>query len=108
MLRIFLCAVFVAIGYFLFRTAYQSFAVIQSSNDCSPRRLFYQFKQKIWMTTGIGLVYFCIYIAICNLSPLLLDQHNFLDLLRLGQRHPVLFLTAAPLVVILNAILIWA
>ena len=40
----------------------------------SIRSLFYNFKQKIWMTAGIGLTFFSLYLLLIFLSSNLLDE----------------------------------
>ena len=40
----------------------------------SIRSLFYNFKQKMWMTAGIGLTFFSLYLLLIFLSSNLLDE----------------------------------
>jgi hypothetical protein len=92
--------------YILIRNTRHSMKIIRAK-DCSFNKLTLHFKQKIWMTLGLGISFGLLYLLGLYLSSKVLTQANFLWMFHLGQEHLGLLYLLAPLFVIFNALLIW-
>lgn len=61
-------------------------------NKFSLHPLFKGFKQKMWMTIGLGSLFFSLYLLIILLSSWLLDSKSSLTLFFLFYAHPTEFI----------------
>lgn len=53
--------------------------------------IFKEFGQKMWMTTGLGVVFCCLYLITAILGSFFNDPKSRLDLFFLVYEHPVVF-----------------
>lgn len=83
---------FVAIlaGLILFNTA-MYFTETIMRKKYSTRSIFIGFRQKIWMTTGLGIVFFGLYFLIVTIGSFL-DPETRLNLFFLVYQNPVAFI----------------
>lgn len=54
--------------------------------------IFRGFGQKMWMTTGLGMVFFSVYLAIAMMASHFQDTQMRLDLFLLAYEHPIVLL----------------
>lgn len=58
----------------------------------SIRALFKDFRQKMWMTVGLGLLFFCVYILLVYIGSFVITSKTRLDFFFLLYRHPIDFI----------------
>lgn len=59
---------------------------------CSFRRLVYGFREKMWMTIGLGVTFFGLYFVLIYYGTRLVNSSKKLDLFFLAYKNPVPFI----------------
>jgi hypothetical protein len=72
--------------------AFNQFISIIKIRGCSPRVLFYNFGEKIWMTFFLGSFFICLFIFINVLISFFIDKESFLRYFFYGLEHPEVFI----------------
>lgn len=87
------CVIFVSllIGLILFCSALY-FAEKTMKRKVALRSIFKNFKQKMWMTAGLGVVFFSLYLLIVSLGSRFNDPSARLSFFFLVYEHPVAFI----------------
>lgn len=58
------------------------------NRGCSPKKIFKQFREKMWMTFGLGLAFTCMYLLSIYLSGWFVNKETFLNILSFGIKKP--------------------
>lgn len=80
----------ISIGAMLYSIFIQLFEFF-TKKPLSAFTLFHNFKQKIWMTLGLGITFFSLYYTIIKISSHSLDQKQKLELFYKVQETPITY-----------------
>lgn len=80
-----------AAGLLLFNLCL-SFAQRVSHKRISPRSIFKDFRQKMWMTCGLGVLFLALYLVVVAVGYFLKDSDLRLDFFFYVYKHPSLFI----------------
>lgn len=80
---------------------------LQSRRDRSLAALVLYFRQKLWMTVGLGLFFGALYLVVVTLAHYYLTADVFVLFLDFGRKHPATVLYGGLCVVAINSALIY-
>jgi hypothetical protein len=89
------------------RFGLQMWSRLQARRDRSWGALLLYFRQKVWMTAGLGLFFISLYLLLAVCGRCFVTSENFSGFLVFGKEHPSLILYLGLLVVALNSMLIY-
>ncbi len=95
------------IAAYTLRSFYKNFREIIERRGCSPLVVFRYFKQKIYMTAGLGLFFISLYICFNTFASVYLTRETFSQLLQEALKDPSTYVKWAALIFALNAMLIY-
>lgn len=97
----------ILLGLGLIFISCQQFSRIIRTRNCSPRNLLKDFGQKMWMTIGLGILFFGFYILFVLFSSWFIDQQIGIQILVLAYYEPVLFIDGGLFLFALFSLLIY-
>lgn len=86
---------------------YRQLKRLIKTRGCSPKKLFKDFNQKIWMTFGLGLFFLGLYAGFVFSLSLLLDKQNWLSIFTSVYEKPVLFIYGGLFLFVFFSLLIY-
>jgi hypothetical protein len=97
----------VVIGHFLAIGSARQLRRILVTRDCSLRRLFHNFNEKMWITLGIGTTFVTLFFVLNLLGRWLVDEQLIEFLLKQGPANLSRILLFALALVIVNSLFIY-
>lgn len=80
------------VTFWLTRFSYRHFSSMIKGHKISLRPAFNGFREKIWMTLGLGIIFFGLYFCLVYFSSILIHQQDGLFYFLLLYNHPVEFI----------------
>ncbi len=79
------------VGLILFYSALY-FAEALMHKKISVRSIFKNFRQKMWMTAGLGILFFSLYVVLVYIGSFVTHAIGHINLFNLLHKHPVAFI----------------